>query len=73
MSVVTMNPILWSEKKSSPALDPRVQQLDDLQRLSEEARNKFIGEDWYKRAADLYNFVGDSGARPSFRPEVNCK
>jgi hypothetical protein len=66
-----MNPILWSEKKSSPALDPRVQQLDDLQRLSEEARNKFIGEDWYKRAADLYNFVGDSGARPSFRPEVN--
>ena len=71
MSLVQMNPIIWNSRKSAQAMDPRVQQLDDLQRLSEEARNKFIGEDWYKTADDLYNFTVSGDVRPSFRPTVN--
>ena len=72
MSTVAMSPVAWSQaRKSAPEGDPRIRQLDNLQRLSEEARNKFIGEDWFKIAVDLYNFVSGGGIRPSFRPEVN--
>jgi hypothetical protein len=71
MSVIQMTPGLWTQRKSAPSIDPRIQQLDDLQRLSEEARNKFIGEDWYRTADDLYNFVLSNEIRPSYRPAVN--
>lgn len=72
MGVVALSPALWSERKSAASSpDKRVGQLDTLQRLSEEARNKFLGEDWYRQAHDLYNLVFNQGIRPTFRPEVN--
>lgn len=72
MATVAMTPVIWTQRKSAAqAADPRISQLDTLQRLSEEQRDKFLGADWYRQAHDLYNLVFNQGMRPSFRPEVN--
>lgn len=65
MAIYTM-----TRRKSAESVDPRARVIDDLQRISNEARSKFLGTDWFRTVRVLYNLVQSSAARPSFRPAV---
>lgn len=61
-----------TEKKSSGNydLDPRARAIDELQRISRDARNDFLGDDWADNARKFYHVEGTVGKVPSFRPQV---
>jgi hypothetical protein len=61
-----------TERKSSPNynLDPRVRCIDELQRISRDARNDYLGDDWAENARKFYSIEGVVGKVPSFRPQV---
>src|SRR5271167_2613073 len=65
----------WSvrtERKSSENYDqdPRVRAIDELQRLSRDIRDDFLGDDWAENARKFYHAEGVIGKVPSFRPQV---
>jgi len=61
-----------TERKSSPTYneDPRSRCIDELQRISQDIRNDFLGDDWAENARKFYNVEGVVGKVPSFRPQV---
>ena len=59
-----------SPRKSSPDLDPRSRHIDEWQRISEDYRNKKLGQDWYDQIEALYELIDEGGPLPSFRPLV---
>lgn len=61
-----------TERKTSDATDrhPLARQMDDLEGLATEARDKFLGDNWYKDVEDLYNLEDAKLPSPSFRPRV---
>jgi hypothetical protein len=59
-----------TRRKSEQSADPRSRQIDELQRISVERRNQFLGPDWYRTCRILYNLLQGSASRPSFRPAV---
>lgn len=62
-----------TERKSTPNynLDPRVRALDELQRMSIDHRDKFLGQNWFPETKDFYNLTGSGMRTPSFRPKVH--
>lgn len=58
--------------KTSPNynIDPRVRALDELQRMSLDHRDKFLGPNWFPEVRDFYNLTGSGLRSPSFRPKV---
>lgn len=63
---------LRTERKSSPNYneDPRARAIDELQRISQDARTEVLGDDWAENARKFYNVEGVVGKVPSFRPQV---
>lgn len=61
-----------TERKAAPNynLDPRVRALDELQRMSIDHRDKFLGVNWFPETKDFYNLTGSGMRTPSFRPKV---
>lgn len=61
-----------TERKSSENYDadPRVRAIDELQRLSRDIRDDFLGDDWAENARKFYHAEGVIGKVPSFRPQV---
>src|SRR5438445_10593254 len=61
-----------TERKASPDynLDPRARCIDELQRISQDARNDFLGDSWAENARKFYHCEGIVGKVPSFRPQV---
>lgn len=61
-----------TERKSSPNynMDARVRCIDELQRISRDARNDYLGDDWAENARKFYAIEGVVGKVPSFRPQV---
>lgn len=57
-------------RKSQPDMDPRSRQIDELQRISAEKRNMFLGADWFRTSRMLYNLSQGSAVRPTYRPAV---
>lgn len=46
-------------------------QIDELQRLSDEERDRQLGSSWYKEVNDFYTLTGmNTSSAPSFRPRV---
>lgn len=64
--------VIKTERKSSPNynMDPRVKALDELQRMSLEHREKFLGPNWFPEVRDFYNLAGSGARVPTFRPRV---
>jgi len=64
--------VLRTERKSSENydMDPRSRVIDELQRISRDARADFLGDDWAESARKFYNIEGVVGKVPSFRPQV---
>src|SRR2546423_1525833 len=50
--------------------DPRARCIDELQRISQDVRDDFLGDDWAENARKFYNVEGSVGKVPSFRPQV---
>src|SRR6266403_1687043 len=61
-----------TERKASPNYneDPRARCIDELQRISQDVRNDFLGDDWAENARKFYHVEGIVGKVPSFRPQV---
>lgn len=61
-----------TERKSSQDydLDPRARVIDELQRISRDSRDEFLGDDWAEAARKFYSVEGTLGKVPSFRPQV---
>ena len=61
-----------TERKSTPNynLDPRVKALDELQRMSIDHRDKFLGQNWFPETKDFYNLTAAGVRTPTFRPKV---
>ena len=59
-----------TRRKSEQSADPRSRQIDELQRISVERRNQFLGPDWYRTCRILYNLLQGSASRPSFEATV---
>ena len=62
-----------TERKSSESynLDPRARCIDELQRISRDARDDYLGANWADNARKFYSVEGVTGKVPSFRPQVN--
>src|SRR5712692_3802013 len=50
--------------------DPRARAIDELQRIANDARDDFLGDDWANQAKKFYALEGLLGKAPSFRPSV---
>ena len=50
--------------------DPRVRAIDEIQRISADHRDKFLGNNWFPEVRDFYNLLGSGIRTPSFRPRV---
>src|ERR1700689_1318002 len=63
---------IMTERKSTPNynIDPRVKALDELQRMSLDHRDKYLGTNWFPEVRDFYNLTGSGMRTPSFRPKV---
>lgn len=63
---------IMTERKSTPNynLDPRVKALDELQRMSIDHRDKFLGQNWFPETKDFYNLTAAGVRTPTFRPKV---
>jgi len=64
--------VIRTERKASPNYneDPRARCMDELQRISRDARSDFLGDDAIEHARKFYNVEGVIGKIPSFRPQV---
>src|SRR5208282_5529779 len=45
-------------------------QIDELKRISQSERDKFLGRDYFEDIEDFYNLEDDSDSFPSYRPQV---
>jgi hypothetical protein len=65
--------ILRTERKTQPAYDadPRAKAIDELQRISGDHRDKFLGQNWFPQVRDFYNLAGAGRTTPSFRPRIS--
>src|SRR5437899_2525039 len=61
-----------TERKASPNYpeDPRVRCIDELQRISKDARDDYLGDDFAEQGRKFYSCEGTLGKVPSFRPQV---
>lgn len=51
--------------------NPLSMQMDELERISREERNKRLGEQWETEAEKFYNLTNGEPSGPSFRPRVS--
>lgn len=51
-------------------VDARVRQLDELQRISREARDRYLGPNHFTQVRELYDITDAGTSTPSFRPYV---
>jgi hypothetical protein len=51
-------------------LDPRVRCIDELQRIAQDARDDYLGDDWAEQTKKFYSMEGMLGKAPSFRPQI---
>ena len=59
-----------AQSKDRYHIDPRIRALDELQRMSADHRDKFLGPSWFPEARDFYNILGSGMRAPSFRPRI---
>lgn len=62
-----------TQRKTQPTydMDPRARAIDEIQRISADHRDKFLGQNWFPEVRDFYNLAGMGTRTPSFRPRVN--
>lgn len=66
--------IITSRKSGEP--DPTAndrsisRQLDELQRISQDSRDKHLGADFFRDMEEFYNLDDDQGNMPSYKPQV---
>lgn len=59
------------EEKESLAAEQRiVQQIDNLQRISQQQRNDQVGDTWFRQIRDSYNLYPRDTETPIFRPTM---
>lgn len=52
-------------------LDPRIKALEEMQRMSGDHRERYLGANWFAETRDFYNLTSSGARAPSFRPKVN--
>lgn len=57
-------------RKSQPDRNPISKQIDDWVRVSDDYRNRCLGENWFTEMEGFYNLTDKGGALPSFRPQI---
>lgn len=63
--------IVSTIRKSSPDIDPIVKHIDEWERVSNEQRDKVLGDGYLDEAEAFYNLADSGGNAPSFRPAVS--
>lgn len=66
-------PFKTVKRKTAPPTTQNtlIQQLDELQRINDDARRDCMGHDWFKQIKDFYLLRDTQQGTPSFRPRVN--
>ena len=71
---VAYDRVQTSRKSGEPDLlsDDRAiaRQLDELERISTDSRDKQLGADYFTDIAEFYNLDDDQGTMPSYKPQV---
>src|SRR5262249_32596385 len=59
-----------AQKEQLAAEAQLVQQIDNLQRISEQQRNDSLGNQWFRTIRDAYNLTPRGSETPVFRPQM---
>jgi len=59
-----------TSRKTEDFRDPRSRHIDEWVRVSDDYRNRTLGEDWFQQMEAFYSLTDQGGPMPSFRPLV---